>query len=226
MENKPERFPRAEQVGHLARRLSRVKHCCRFLLPHGETLPKNQHLGSPTASAISSIPSWSGSVASDAAYQLVGHDASPPLQPPLQRTQVSPAESIWFCLLQPAKQCHRAGVRTFLQPAQHVAPHTFEGIGPRPPGVRRSRPRFSLGVLLFLTPPVGQPGQKAFQALTLRRGPEFRGHNRRQRRLASLIACSNANGSNAARRTLSAALALALTASWRPTQSQGVAGRL
>ena len=36
-------------------------------LPHREMLPKTQHLGSPTASAISGIPSWSASVTSDAA---------------------------------------------------------------------------------------------------------------------------------------------------------------
>ena len=113
--------------------------------------------------------------------QLVGHDASPPLHPPLQRTQVRPAKSIRFGLLQPAQQCHRAGVRIFLQPAQHVALHAFEGIGPRPRGARRSRPRFPVDVLLLLTPPVGQLGQKAFQALAPRRGPEFRGHDRRQR---------------------------------------------
>ena len=60
--------------------------------------------------------------------QLVGHDAAPLLHPPLQRAQVSPAETIRFSLLQPARQCHRAGVRIFLQPPQHIAPHTFEGI--------------------------------------------------------------------------------------------------
>ena len=32
--------------------LSHVKHSCRFLLPHGKMLPKNQHLEAPTASAI------------------------------------------------------------------------------------------------------------------------------------------------------------------------------
>ena len=111
--------------------------------------------------------------------QLVGHDASPPLHPPLQRTRVRSAETIRGRLLQPAQQYHRAGVRIFLQPPQHVAPHTFEGIGPRSPGVRRSRPRFSCDLLMFLTPAVGQPGQKAFQALAPRRGPEFRGHERR-----------------------------------------------
>ena len=43
---------------------------------------------------------------------------------------------------------------------------------------------------------------------------------------ASLIACSNATGSSVARRSLSAALASALTASCRITRSQGVAGGL
>ena len=42
--------------------------------------------------------------------QLVGHDASPLLHPPLQRTQVSPAETIRFSFLQPAQQCYRSGV--------------------------------------------------------------------------------------------------------------------
>ena len=115
--------------------------------------------------------------------QLVGHDASPLPHPPPQRTQVRSAETIRFRLLQPALLRHRAGVRIFLQPAQHVASHTFEGILTRSPGVWRSRPRFSCDLLMLHTPPVGQPGQKAFQALAPRRGPEFRGHERRQRRL-------------------------------------------
>jgi hypothetical protein len=72
--------------------------------------------------------------------QLVGHDASPLLHPPLQRTQVRPDESIRFRLLQPAQQCHYAGVRVFLQPVQHIAPHTFEGALPRSPTPWRSRP--------------------------------------------------------------------------------------
>ena len=74
--------------------LSRVNHICRFLLPHREMLPKNQRFGSSAVSVISGIPSGSGNVASDAAYQIVGHNASPLLHPPLQRTQVRPAESI------------------------------------------------------------------------------------------------------------------------------------
>ena len=115
--------------------------------------------------------------------QLVGHDAAPLLHPPLQRTQVRSAETIRFRILQPAQQCHRAGVRIFLQPPQHVAPHTFEGIGPCSPGVRRSRPQFSCDLLMLLTPAVGQLGQKSFQALASRCRPEFRGHERRQRRL-------------------------------------------
>ena len=157
--------------------LSRVKHCCRFLLPHGEMLPKKSALGVTHGHRYfrHSIVVWQRSFGRGV-DQLVGHDASPPLQ----RTQVRPAKSIRFGLLQPAQQCHRAGVRIFLQPAQHVALHAFEGIGPRPRGTRRSRPRFPVDVLLLLTPPVGQLGQKAFQALAPRRGPEFRGHDRRQ----------------------------------------------
>ena len=47
--------------------VSRVKHCCRLLLPHSEMLPKNQHLGSPTVNGISGIPTGSVRVVSDAA---------------------------------------------------------------------------------------------------------------------------------------------------------------
>ena len=44
-------------INRTAGTLSRVTHNCRFLLPPGELLPITQHLGSPTASAISGIPS-------------------------------------------------------------------------------------------------------------------------------------------------------------------------
>ena len=87
--------------------------------------------------------------------QLVGHDASPLLHPSLQRTQVRPAESIRFSFLPPAQQCHCAGVRVLLQPAQHVAPHALERNLPRSPGAWRPRPQFTFGMLLLLTPPVG-----------------------------------------------------------------------
>ena len=43
--------------------VSRVNYICRFLLPHQRMSPKTQHLGSPTASAVSGIPTWSWSVA-------------------------------------------------------------------------------------------------------------------------------------------------------------------
>ena len=75
--------------------------------------------------------------------QLFGHEAAPLLHPALQRTQVSPAETIRFSLLQSAQQYHRIGVRVFLQPGQHVAPHSFERVWPSSPGAgrlhRRSR---------------------------------------------------------------------------------------
>ena len=61
-------------------------------------------------------------LASRGVDQLFGHDAAPLLHPALQGPQLSPAEAIRFSLLQSAQQCHRAGVRVFLQPGQHVAP--------------------------------------------------------------------------------------------------------
>ena len=54
--------------------------------------------------------------------QFAGHDTSPLLHPPLQRTQVSPAETIRFNLLQSAQQYHRTSVRGL--PATRTARRT------------------------------------------------------------------------------------------------------
>ena len=88
--------------------------------------------------ALQGVPPWARQPRRRPAS--LAHDAAPLLHSALQRAQVSPAETIWLSFLQSAQQYHRTGVRVFLQPGQHVAPHSFERIWPSSPGAGRLHP--------------------------------------------------------------------------------------
>ena len=126
--------------------------------------------------------------------QIVGHNASPLLHPPLQRTQVRPAESIRSFRVRQLRGALARGSRSACSCSSRH----------RSVSLARKRSRLS-------------PRGVGLSSCDTNAASADR---------ASLIACSNATGSNAARRSLSAAFVPALTASWRITRSQGVAGGL
>ena len=109
---------------------------------------------------------------------------TPLLRPALQRSQLWVGESSGMVIPQPFQQRLGRDVRVFLQPPQHIAPNSFEGIFTRSPIAGSAHTSRMGRTRLSLTPSTGQSGEEPVQAFAQRSLSKSRGGDRCQGRLS------------------------------------------
>ena len=111
-----------------------------LLLPHPIMLPKflqlliDAHGSDVPLVSLNHFTPFTRSI-----HQLAHHNPTPLSHSALQRSKVTPAETLRMTAYQPIQQLPGRGVRLALKPVQYLAPHSFEWIRTRPPRVRLSR---------------------------------------------------------------------------------------